>query len=219
MSPRHIVFSLSAFLAVLAAPSSAYSAAPSEATSCLACHGEQGQGMAAAGYPRLAGLSSPYIIEQLNAYADGRRVNAIMTGMAKPLNAAQIKTIADHFSALTPTLTPAPPVTDLAQAQLGQQLAMRGDWSAGIPACFNCHAADGSGIPPSFPPIVGQPAAYIEAQITAWKNGTRQAEPQNLANALMRSVAQRMSEPQTKAVAAWLAALPVDQVNLSKAKP
>jgi len=99
-------------------------------------------------------------------------------------------------------------ITGTTQIALGQQLAERGDWGAGIPACFNCHAPGGIGIQPNFPPITGQPAGYIEAQIKAWKNGTRQADPKNLANALMHNVALRMNDNQTKAVAAWLAAQP-----------
>ncbi|MGD9887694.1 MAG: cytochrome c [Halothiobacillaceae bacterium] len=219
MQPRYLALSLSAFLAALVISSPAYSAAPAEVSSCLACHGAQGEGLAAAGYPRLAGLSAPYITEQLNAYIAGRRVNAIMSGMAKPLTAAQIQVIASYFSTLTPHVNPAPPITNLAQAELGQQLALRGDWTAGIPACFSCHAADGAGVSPAFPPLIGQPAAYIEAQIKAWKDGTRQAAPQNLANALMHNVALRMSDAQSQAVAAWLSSLPAAYATPSQAKP
>ena len=219
MQSRFLTFSLSALLTALVASNPAYSAAPPEAASCLACHGAQGEGLAAAGYPRLAGLSAPYITEQLNAYIADRRVNAIMSGMAKPLTAPQIQVIASYFSTLTPPINPAPPITNLAQAELGQQLALRGDWTAGIPACFSCHAADGAGVSPAFPPLIGQPAAYIEAQIKAWKDGTRQAEPQNLANALMHNVALRMSDAQSQAVAAWLSSLPAAYATPSQAKP
>lgn len=219
MQLRFLAFSLSTLLAALVINNPAYSAAPPEAASCLTCHGVQGEGMTAAGYPRLAGLSAPYITEQLNAYINGRRVNAIMSGMAKPLTAAQIQVIASYFSTLTPPVNPAPPITNLAQAELGQQLALRGDWNMGIPACFSCHAADGAGVSPAFPPLIGQPATYIEAQIKAWKDGTRQAEPQNLANALMHNVALRMSDAQSQAVAAWLSSLPAAHANPSQAKP
>lgn len=206
--PRNLTPALSAFLALLTLSHPAASAPPAEVTTCLACHGAQGQGLAVAGYPRLAGLSVEYISEQLNAYIDGRRVNAIMRPMALPLTSAQIQNIATFFSALPVPVQAAAALTDSTQSSLGQQLAERGEWSAGIPACFNCHAPGGVGLPPDFPPIVGQPAAYIESQIRAWKNGTRQGDPKNLANALMYNVAFRMSDTQTKAVAAWLAAQP-----------
>ena len=208
MLPRNYPLVLSVFLAFFTPAQAAYSAPPTEVASCLACHGAQGEGMAAAGYPRLAGLSAEYISEQLKAYIDGRRVNAIMRPMAMPLSTAQIQSIAAFFSALPVPAQAAAALTDVSQVALGQQLAERGDWNAGTPACFNCHAPGGIGLPPDFPPIVGQPAAYIESQIQAWKNGTRQADPKNLANALMHSVALRMNDQQTKAVAAWLAAQP-----------
>ncbi len=207
---RFTAISTGLSMALLGALTSALAAsAPPETSTCLACHGANGEGMAAAGYPRLAGLSSLYLTEQLNAYIDGRRVNAIMSGIANPLSAQQIQSIADYFSALPASSAPSPSALDAAQSSLGRQLAERGDWDNGIPACFNCHASGGIGVQPAFPPIAGQPAAYIEAQIKAWKTGTRQGSPQNLANALMYSVAMRMDETQTKAVAAWLAAQPL----------
>src|SRR5215469_4036422 len=39
------------------------------AAPCIACHGEHGEGNAANGFPRLAGLPAPYIRVQLSAYA------------------------------------------------------------------------------------------------------------------------------------------------------
>ncbi|MEW5838716.1 MAG: c-type cytochrome [Pseudomonadota bacterium] len=205
---RHIIYACVA-LSLLALQAFAQDAPPPAAAQpCLACHGAQGQGLAAAGHPRLAGLPAQYLADQMSAYIDGRRTNAIMAGMAKSLSAEQIQAIAHYFSALSPNIAPSPPPTDLAQAALGQQIAMHGDWAQGIPACFSCHAADGGGIPPEFPPIVGQPAAYIEAQLKAWQSGARQGRADDLANTLMQNVALRMSEAQIKAVAVWLAALP-----------
>ena len=41
------------------------------APACIACHGARGEGSAANGFPRLAGLPAPYISAQLIAYAMG----------------------------------------------------------------------------------------------------------------------------------------------------
>ena len=76
-----------------AAPAS-WAAAPPEAASCIACHGANGMGNTAAGYPRLAGLPEQYLADQLRYFADGARNNAIMSGMAKPLTPAQVTTLA-----------------------------------------------------------------------------------------------------------------------------
>lgn len=180
----------------------AHAATPPEAASCAACHGAQGEGQAAANYPRLAGLPASYLAEQLHLFASGKRQNAIMSGMAKPLSAAQIKTLADYYAGL-PVSMPAPADTVPADlAARGKQLATIGDWKAGIPACFRCHGPGGVGVSPAFPSLTGQSATYLSQQISAWKNGSRSGDPQGL----MHTVALRMTDTDTKAVTEWLAA-------------
>lgn len=202
-------------LAMIAAVSTvALAAPPPEAASCAACHGAQGAGLAAANYPRLAGLPASYLAEQLHLFASGQRQNAIMSGMAKPLSAAQIKTLADYYASL-PVSMAAPAQTVSADLLArGKQLATVGDWKAGIPACFRCHGPGGVGVPPSFPPLTGQSATYLGQQISAWKNGTRSGDPQGL----MHSVAMRMTDADTKAVTAWLAAQKPEAVAVGKQK-
>ncbi|OYV31167.1 MAG: cytochrome c4 [Thiomonas sp. 20-64-9] len=186
-----------------AAPSS-WAAAPPEAASCIACHGAGGMGNAAAGYPRLAGLPEQYLADQLRYFADGARNNAIMSGMAKPLSAAQVTALATYYSKLKPSGKPAPMPTGAAAAE-GERLALRGDWEKGIPACIRCHGPGAVGVGENFPALVGQSAAYIEAQIKAWKDGSRSGDPLGL----MHTVALRMTDAQTQAVAQWLAAQPL----------
>ena len=41
------------------------------------------EGNAAAGFPRLAGMSTAYVEEQLNNFADGKRQNPIMSPICK----------------------------------------------------------------------------------------------------------------------------------------
>ena len=40
--------------------------------------------------------------------------------------------------------------------------------------CAACHGADGISFAPLYPNLKGQKAAYLEKQLTAFKNGTRQ---------------------------------------------
>jgi cytochrome c553 len=171
-------------------------------------------GNAAAGYPRLAGLPARYLAEQLRDFADGTRNNAIMAGMAKPLTAAQITALADYYSKIEPSGSPAPLPTGAVAAE-GERLALRGDWDKGIPACIRCHGPGAVGVGENFPPLVGQSAAYIEAQIKAWKDGTRRGDPLGL----MHTVALRMSDAQTQAVAQWLAAQPYTLTKPTSARP
>ncbi|WP_449371115.1 c-type cytochrome [Thiomonas sp.] len=187
-----------------AAPAS-WAAAPPEAASCIACHGADGMGNAAAGYPRLAGLPQQYLADQLHAFASGKRNNAIMSGMARPLSAAQITTLAAYYAKLKPSSTKPAPMPTGAVAAEGERLALRGDWEKGIPACIRCHGPGAVGVGENFPGLVGQSAAYIEAQIKAWKDGSRSGDPLGM----MHTVALRMTDAQTQAVAQWLAAQPL----------
>lgn len=198
---------------LLAGPAS-WAASPPEAASCAACHGAGGMGNAAAGYPRLAGLPATYLADQLRYFADGTRKNAVMSGMAKPLSAAQITALADYYAKLKPSGQPAPMPTGAVAAE-GERLALRGDWEKGIPACYRCHGPGGVGVGENFPPLVGQSAAYIEAQIKAWKDGSRRGDPLGL----MHTVALRMTDVQTQAVAQWLAAQPLTPGKSSSVKP
>src|SRR4051794_12563631 len=52
---------------------------------CVSCHGAKGEGTPAGNFPRLAGMPRAYFINQLKAYQDGRRVNAVMMPIAKGL--------------------------------------------------------------------------------------------------------------------------------------
>ncbi len=171
-------------------------------TTCIACHGAKGEGNTAAGYPRLAGLPADYIAAQLQSFAQGTRANSLMAPMAKALSDGQIIALAHDYSSLKPPVAAYGPMPAVAQAELGQRLAERGDWAAGIASCFRCHGPGGVGVAPSFPPLIGQSAGYIEAQIKAWKDGSRHNDPQDL----MHTIALRLTDADTQAVAAWLAA-------------
>lgn len=197
-----LFWSTSLVMLAMGGGTTALAAPPPEAASCAACHGAQGEGMAAANYPRLAGLPASYLAEQLNLFASGQRQNAIMMGMTKPLSTEQIKALADYYASL-PVSMAAPAQTVPADLLArGKQLATVGDWKAGIPACFRCHGPGGVGVPPAFPGLTGQTAPYLEQQIANWKKNTRSGDAQGL----MHTIALRMSDADTKAVTAWLAA-------------
>jgi cytochrome c553 len=67
----------------------ANSEAPSSAAQCTACHGEHGEGNPSLNAPRLAGLSSKYIAEQLMEFRAGSRgddsIGAGMLAVARAL--------------------------------------------------------------------------------------------------------------------------------------
>jgi cytochrome c553 len=172
------------------------------ATACIACHGQHGEGNADAGYPYLAGLPVDYIRNQLTAFGSGSRKNAVMQPIAGSLSQQDIAAVADYFSGLTNDRLEGSTATPSDVSGKGAVLAQNGKWAAGVPACFRCHGADGLGVAPHFPPIVGQPEAYLRNQLVAWQTGARSNDPIGL----MQSVVNSLSKDEIDAVARYLAA-------------
>lgn len=63
------------------------------AMACVTCHGAEGEGMAVAGFPRLAGLSADYMKKQLADIASGERANPIMEPIAAALNPEEAEAV------------------------------------------------------------------------------------------------------------------------------
>ncbi|MBY4867090.1 cytochrome C [Burkholderia sp. Bp9017] len=168
---------------------------------CIGCHGAQGEGNAAAGFPRLAGTNAAYLSAQLAAFADGSRQNPVMQPLAKLLSAHEREAVSAYFASLPAPAAIAAGTASIDPANAGAWLATRGRWSDGLPACAQCHGAGGLGVGTAFPPLVGQPAAYIAGQLNAWKHGTRAPGPM----ALMPMIAGKLSDADIDAVAAYYA--------------
>lgn len=72
---------------------------------CGSCHGPNGRGMAAAGYPAISGQHSTYVIAQLKAYRAGTRKtdqpqNQMMRTVTNRLTDAQIEAVASYVQGL-----------------------------------------------------------------------------------------------------------------------
>lgn len=65
--------------------------------SCQGCHGGDGNGRGM--FPRLAGQHPEYLLEALLEYQKGERKAATMA-LVKGIDAAALKTMADHYSAM-----------------------------------------------------------------------------------------------------------------------
>lgn len=171
---------------------------------CAACHGPDGNSVAAAN-PKLAGQFSEYLYKQLrNFKAEGgkkaARENAVMTGMVSPLSDADMRAVAAYYA--EQTLQPAA-ASDKDRAALGQKLWRGGIADKGVAACAGCHGPDGAGIPGLYPSLSGQFAEYVELQLKAFRSGARANDP----NGMMRGVAARMTDEEIKAVAEYAAGL------------
>lgn len=186
---------------------------------CMSCHGADGKGMAAGGFPRLAGLPEAYIAKQLTDFKAGRRENPLMQPIAQALDDAEMAAVARAYAVLPKVQVKAGPVERPKEGS-GAWLALRGAWERNIPECTLCHGPAGVGVGEAFPPLAGQSAEYIEAQLRAWRGTparlagrkgkavaavppTRRNDP----NGLMQHVAADLSEAEIKAVAAYFAGL------------
>lgn len=176
------------------------------AAPCMACHGADGGGQAAAGYPRLAGLNAVYLQKQLDDFASGARSNPLMQPTATALSEDERQAMAVYYSKLPLPKSQATPAGSMPAADsIGAVLATRGDWSRGVPGCVQCHGPAGSGVGANFPPLAGQSASYIEAQLKAWQQGSRHNDPLQL----MQHLSAALSAQDIQAVAAWFAAQPM----------
>lgn len=171
---------------------------------CSACHGADGNSVAAAN-PKLAGQSYDYLHKQLvNFKPQGgkkaERENAVMAGMIANLSATELRDVSAFYA--SQKLKPAK-ATSKELAALGQKLYRGGNSASGMPACAGCHGPTGAGIPAQYPRIAGQFAEYLEAQLKAFRAGTRANDP----NGMMRGVAVRMNDREIQAVAEYIAGL------------
>ncbi|NKQ09995.1 c-type cytochrome [Pseudomonas sp. SST3] len=172
------------------------------AMACVTCHGAEGEGMAAAGFPRLAGLSAEYMQKQLADVASGDRANPIMQPIAAALSPEETKAVTTMLAN-----KPRPDVRPVGRDDVvdgpGETLALRGAWERNIPECVACHGPSGVGVGESFPPLAGQSAQYLSSQLNAWRQGTRKNDP----NDLMGHIARNLTEDEVKAVSAYFAGL------------
>jgi cytochrome c553 len=174
-----------------------------QAAACAGCHGAQGEGNPASGFPRLAAQPQSYLARQLVAYADGSRKNQVMSPIAQGLSRQQIDALAAYYASLAAPAAKAAAPTPQA-AKRGEQLATVGDNKLGVQGCANCHGPGGAGEPPSYPYLGGQHAAYLTAALAEWKSGARNTDP----SLQMNIIAKRLSDSDMAALAAYYAGLP-----------
>ena len=80
----------------------------------------------------------------------------------------------------------------------------RGDRERGIAACANCHGQAGEGMGPANPPLAGQPASYLEAQIDSWRRSDRRNDPGDV----MLRISQLLTPSESAALSAYASRLP-----------
>src|SRR5205807_1232527 len=74
--------------------------------------------------------------------------------------------------------------------------------------CAACHGANGQSVSDTIPNLAAQRAGYIEAQLKAFKEGTRMAASATSPTAIMAAIAAQLSADDIANVAAYFAAQP-----------
>ena len=123
-----------------------------------------------------------------------------MKGMASTLNDTDMENIAAFYASQK-----AKSVSfDSDLIELGQNIYRGGITSTSVAACMSCHSPSGGGIEPAgYPSLKGQHPEYLESQLKKFQSGIRS----NDAGKIMRDVAERMTEKEIKAVAAYIAGI------------
>ena len=137
---------------------------------CAACHGQQGEGMAALNAPKIAGQSAWYLKRQLQNYKSGARgahaddvFGRQMAPMAATLvNDAAIDNVIAHIQTLPDNPSPATIDGDVGK---GEKLYR---------VCSYCHGADGQGIRAmNAPRAAGMSDWYLARQLENFREGVR----------------------------------------------
>lgn len=164
---------------------------------CGACHTADGSRGVPAN-PIIAGQHPEYLVKQLAEFKAGKRDNPIMKGFASTLSEDDMRNVAAFYAGAQakPGFAKS---KDL--VKLGEKIYRGGIAERGIAACAGCHSPTGAGVPSQYPRLAGQHADYVEAQLTAFRDGLRRNSPQ------MSGVAANMSAREIKAVSDYIAGL------------
>ena len=164
---------------------------------CHLCHGKDGAS-ASPVYPRLAGQHAEYIAKQLSDFKSGKRKSDTMKSQVEDLMPAEMQSLGAFFESKK---TSARTGRDTDLIAVGKYVFNRGNSFSGVPACASCHGAQGHGTP-QLPRLAGQHPRYLEEQLKQFNTRER-----NNDNAVMHTIASKLSELEKHAVAEYIATL------------
>ena len=164
---------------------------------CSACHGGDGNSVISLN-PKLAGQHPEYLLKQLTNFKEGKRANAVMSGVAGALSTDEMKDLAAYFAGQKQALGKA---KSNGVGSLGEKIYRGGIAATGVPACAACHGANGAGIPKQYPRMAGQHADYNLQQLRTLRTGERANAP------MMMTIAAKMTDAEMQAVADYMQGL------------
>ncbi|MEK0363221.1 c-type cytochrome [Pseudomonas sp. CBC3] len=172
----------------------AYAAGQERALFCGYCHGEDGNSKRPH-IPNLASQNPVYLFQSFEKFANGERIDYVMSKLAKNLTLEDRVNIAVYFS--QQKVVPAATAGDAALVQQGATLFQR--------TCTGCHGEHAEGRE-TMPRLAGQSAEYIRTALTRFRNH----EPSR-AGSVMIGIADKLSEAEIESLAAYLTQLQLSE--------
>ena len=124
-----------------------------------------------------------------------------MAGMAAALSEQDMSDIGAYY--FSQTMSSAAPA-DASKLAQGRDIYKGGNLTSKMPACQACHGPSGAGNPGTgYAQIGGQYADYTNAQLLAFKNGSRTTDDKSM----MRDIVNMMSDKEIYAVSQYIASL------------
>lgn len=164
---------------------------------CAACHTFDGSRGVPAN-PILQGQHPEYLVKQLVEFKSGKRPSPVMQGFASMLSEEDMRNVAAFYGSKQAEKGVS---TQKDLVLLGEKIYRGGIAAKQVPACAACHSPTGAGIPAQYPRIGSQHGAYVEAQMVAFRDGSRPNSQQ------MVQIAAKMSDREIKAVSDYIAGL------------
>ncbi len=96
----------------------------------------------------------------------------------------------------------------LAVAPFAQAADIEAGKAKAATVCAACHGANGVSVSDTIPNLAAQRAAYLEAQLKAFKEGTRKAQSATSPTAIMNAIATQLSADDIANVAAYFSSQP-----------
>ena len=161
---------------------------------CSQCHGVDGKSTKP-GVPNLAAQNPLYLLNQIEKFSDGRRINYVMNALSKNFSLDDKENLAIYYASMIVKVTKSsnPQIKD------GQVIYAN--------KCSVCHGAKGIG-QAEFARLAGQQIAYVETTLKTFRdNANNRATASKRNSALMESVTQNLSDKDIAALAAYVAQL------------
>ena len=171
---------------------------------CAACHGQDGASGLDGTYPNLAGQNERYLLKQLQLIQSGDRAIALMIGQLDGKSEQNLADMAAYYASLPGKVGQA--AGDDEQIARAEKIYRGGIAKKDVAACTACHSPQGMGnAQAGFPRISGQPAEYIVAQLTAYRESERGTD--EYVGGMMRDVAHGLTDGEIAAVADYIQGL------------